>query len=331
MGGSHRRRSAMPTRSSALTLEELDTASWDEKVFAFAGLSPWRQNRIRIRMPNKVTIDQNDMRTDGRGNVLDMPSLVGRPCFGIITAVLRHGSTSDRWVARAKKMMPSRCGACKARLGCHRLASERILSSTELLRAFENWKNKGGRSMFASDKAYHAVKGSWTRLTQLVRTSPFSSVNDAVVAKYYTERRQEFLRKDRDRKKKERARARAAGIIDQELFDDIAIERDRRITRLGAAMHGPGAPRWMSKLHDHSCGLIANAWMGNVLLSLGGKKTNPSRIAQWMIDHGGNSGLGRDVLRQRVPDDLARARKLEKLVLPGASDPVWQPFTPPIN
>ena len=95
-----------------MKLRDLDLKSYNEKVRLFSQDKPWEAKRRRasngatreeriaqgeyktftVPMRNGADFGWYDVKTDSAGNVTSMPLLVGRPCFGIITARLRHGS-----------------------------------------------------------------------------------------------------------------------------------------------------------------------------------------------------------------------------------------------
>lgn len=333
-----------------MSLRDLDNKSYDGKIWLFSQLKPWQARRNRssigetneeriargryefytIPMRNQSDFGWYDVKTDKKGNVTSMPLLVGRPCFGIITARLRHGTLADTIIRRGKfaGTVPSRCGRCNVHDACHRLVDERITAKPVIADAVKNWANKGGRDIFKTQEAFHANRGSWTTLVQTVRNNVFTSVNDQAVAASWIAEEKARLERDRIRKAEERRKARRRGIIDFDLAKQAMVERNDRIVRLEHARKHASPPHWITKLNDQSSTIIADAWMTHYLLRAAKNITNPSSIATKMMKRGRYRHLAHGSLRARLKNDLARAIQLDLIILDGETLPIWKPFLP---
>lgn len=333
-----------------MNLRDLDTKSYDGKVWLFSGPKPLEGRRRRssvgetheeriakgdyesftIPMRNQGDFGWYDVKTDKKGNITSMPLLVGRPCFGIITARLRHGTLTDTTIRRGKfvRMVPSRCGRCNVHDACHRLVDERIKASSDIEEAVKVWSKKGGRNIFETQEAFHANRGCWTTLVQTVRNKVFTSVNDQAVAASWIAEEKARLEKDRIRKAEERRKARRRGVVDFDLAKQAMVERNDRIVRLEHARKHASPPHWITKLNDQSSTNIADAWMTHYLLRSAKNITNPSSIATKMMKRCRYRHLAHGSLRARLKNDLARAIQLEIIVLDGETSPIWKPFLP---
>lgn len=319
-----------------MTLQKLDALSYAGKINAFSAETPF-SHRKRISgnkyMSFKISMvrtefEPSEVITDGVGNVSAMPPLIGRPCFGIITAYLRHGSMEEIYVRRMRKTRPSRCGRCGVQRACHGLAKERIKSSPILIEKVAEWVKKGGRGMFKSDSQLRTGKGSWTSLTWNAASISFISSNDMVVMSHSQAKKIEIFAKDRERKRIARKKARQDGIVDADLVAQAIVERERRQMYLEAARKNSAAPHWIKRLPDGSAEKIADAWLTQYLLSVARRKTNPNRVASAMQFQNKYRSSNKDSLRARLAVDLPRVAVLERLALPGSTQPVWPAFRP---
>lgn len=320
-----------------MELRDLDLLSYAEKVWHFSSEKPWSARRGTPGQYKQVTIPMGSVEpffwlnvvTDRCGNVLSMPKLIGRPCFGIVTAYLRHGCMDPVFIRRQQKTGPSKCGRCRVQSACHNLAKDRIHSTPQLLAAYEKWKLGGGRKMFNSHLQLHANQGSFTAFVQLARTTIFTSSNDKVVADYYAKRDADMLEKDRIRKIAERRMSRKKGVVDRKLVEQSLEERNRRRALLDEATKHPSRPYWMSKLAPNSSSIIADAWLAQYLLSIAHRPITPGQVAKAMMSRKSYQNWNKNSLRSRLRKDLVRVAQLEALVLPGEQNPVWDKFDPP--
>lgn len=264
--------------------------------------------------------------TDGHGNITAMPELIGRPCFGIVTAFLRYGSKEPVRSKRLRSPVPSRCARCKAGSACGRVAKERIRALDLAHGVLRGWHNKGGRSVFASLAAMHDARSIWTRIVQAARTAQFTNSNDDIVRSYWDGLEARERARDARRKQVERRKARAEGVIDQDLMDQVVIERERRSLALTVARLAPRPLHWISKLDDRSANIVASAWAARYLVTAAKKKMSAGRVAKEIIERGWVSGLTEASLRQRLPRDFERVDTLEKQARAGTQ--IWEPFKP---
>ncbi len=305
----------------------LDLKSYDQKIWRFKDKEPYTHRKKRVSVRNDTPFDIKDVQITADGHIEKMPELVGKPCFGIITAYLRHGET-EVWSKIAKKMVPSRCGRCKVREACISVCNARIMAVPEIETAVIEWNRKGGRAIFATKASEHAARGCWTKLVQAARTHTFTSSNDAGLAALWAIEAEALKAKDAERKRKERKRARAAGIVDRELARAVIATRWERANLLNLARHVPGAPHWITKLADHSAELIASAWAARYLLKTRYKTVSAGKVAKFMEEHNWANGMAHDSLRARLVDDFKRIDAMEKRPIRVSGLMLWAPFDP---
>jgi hypothetical protein len=98
--------------AECLRLERLTHA---EKVQHWGTENPWDG----LKLPRDVpAIKTGHILVDPAGNIVKMPPLIGRPCFGQVTAFLRHGGHQPFWNPVAKEVdeQPVHALPCPGRL-----------------------------------------------------------------------------------------------------------------------------------------------------------------------------------------------------------------------
>lgn len=314
-----------------MSLMLLDLETYDQKIWRFKDKEPYTHRKRRVSVRNDTPFDIKDVQITADGHIEKMPELVGKPCFGIITAYLRHGSLDNVWHAGRKKEFASRCGRCLVQKACHFVCEARIEAVPEIRQRRNEWEAKGGISMFASGRRIRSGRSTWTPLVQAARTHPFTSTNDDGLAALWAIGAEALKAKDAERKRNERKRARAAGIVDRELVRAVVATRKERANLLNLARHVPGAPHWITKLADHSAELIASAWAARYLLKTRYKTVSAGKVAKFMAEHNWANGMAHDSLRARLVDDFKRIDALEKRPISVGGLVLWAPFDPNAN
>lgn len=307
-----------------LRLEQLTHA---EKLRHWASLKPWAGTRL----PREVTQVKIGRIFLERGKITKMQPLIGRPCFGQVTAVLRHGGHQPFWNARTRTMMNSRCMRCTVRPACEYVVDERLQVTPEIQQAHREWKRHGGReATWKSDGPTHAENCYRELLRLLTGTVQFSSVNDPIAVAYYEEILSDRRNKDQDRQCRRRLidrlkRARA-GEFDDEVIEVLHRHRIWRQFQHAAARQHEDGPRRLKQSPVNSSSFDAYVWLAKTRLTLQKKVPNDSNVAREMQSLGLELHRTHNALRDRVRRSLTRVALLERHQMPDRLEPVWPQF-----
>lgn len=309
------------SKSKPRDVRELDLLPYSAKVRHWnRDDDPWKPDEGAYRFKNS---DFPSLRTncDG-GHVLDMhPAVIGRPCYGIATALLRYRNAM-RAVPKRGLMPASRCHTCKLATRCKRLVDRRLAGHPVVKNAYEKWLLAGGQSSFNEPGWRSKLAGRrWSALVRALQDHPYESSNDAAVAAYYDRLDKDKLERDRRRKRRERIADLRAGEPDFNHLRDIKAAGNARLTRVVRAVRharkhaGPKALRQLSRasLID-----LRNVWMGRELIRLQGRQPKAAEIARWIAERGlRNESSNLDALATRVRKDLHRIKSFERLEFEG--------------
>jgi hypothetical protein len=301
-----------------MNVRDLDLMTYSEKTLHWMGhKNPWSPDGVplRFKQPLRSFTAMNE-----EGNVWHMPLLVGRPCYGIITALLRYKDAMKP--VKGKGMLPaSRCAtSCRLRESCERLVKERIKASPVIKAAHEDWLKAEGPSKFSAPQFETSAAGrSWKRLGLAAADAGFTSCNDATITEYYVNLDRESLVRDRQRKAADRERARKVGKIDGDHRADLEVASFDRLVALLEAMADPQAPRALSQLPVQSAQDLREVWLGREVLRAERKKCGARDIARWIIANGHRSDSATfEALCTRVSKDLQRIARFERTIWNGA-------------
>jgi hypothetical protein len=295
-----------------MTVRDLDLLTYQEKIDHWMGEQPWSPSGVSVRFKQAPTVFK--VSTDGDGNITRMPLLIGRPCFGIISAFLRFKDRSK--FVRGRGMLPdSRCAACNARIQCEKIIISRIKALPLLRQIYDEWLKADGPMIFMkSDGEGTRARTLLRRLCMVARSTPFTSVNDTVVASHYLEEDQIRLEKDRDRKAKERRKNQRSGILDERHTDDLKEAADRRRLIIIGASLGPNPVSGFKNLPQDSIWDMMEVWHGRETLKAEHTNHNAPSIARWIIANGmRNNCKNYASLATRVAKDLDRIFRFEKI------------------
>lgn len=312
--------------TSAAAILRLERMSHAEKLIHWGSKNPW----VGLRLPSKVThIPVSHVRIDNNGHITKMPKLIGRPCFGQVTAFLRHGGIQQTWIPRMKKWSNSRCMRCPVRTACEFVVNTRLNATPALRAAYQEWTSMGGRATtWQAAQPGIAMHRYRDLLRILDATVPFSSVNDKVAEAHYDQIEAARLKKDRIRNKRARARERdrkiQAGQFDDEVLGALNRERIWRRNEHRIARSHAGGPRRLNGTSSHFDALV---WLCKTRLELGGKAVNASSVAKELQLLGEEAERTHNALRSKVAGALGRVALLERTSLPGGSEPIWPKFT----
>lgn len=320
----------MPQPEMLDKIERLENMSFNEKLRHFNRKDPWDG----LQLPNTTAVPRSSVNLIG-GDVTRMPPLGGKPCFGNPIAWIAHGVIET--IQFKEVIGKTRCGRCKAREGCCRVAEERLNISTEVASAAQAFRAAGGAKAYHYETQRTDAAQALGRLERaLVAAGPFTSKNDTYAANWPRDEKRRVLDNDARRQREKRARdARRElkeHLVPEEIVSQLEHERTFRIVRFRWFAKSAGAPKTVTIDPDGTNAVFtADVWRAKTLLSIRATRTKSITayaIAGLMTDEGRNYGLEREVLRDRVTRALKRIAVLETRLLPEANGPVWPAFSP---
>jgi hypothetical protein len=270
-----------------------------------------------VPMPRKIVpFGFRDMRTDGVGNVLEMPLMVP-DCFGDIVTLIRWKrllpirtitSNKGRWSSKVE--IHSRCTTCKAAQGCISLGRERIASETIVSRAYELWQlieSKPGRPAYATLwlKFVETVADFWSWETMEVERAAF-------MAERATAKQEERKVAETLRKRNKRANARGTPVDPLTMGDPaLLLERTTRERALRTLIQtSPAPPRWRPMTAD-SAERISWVWYARqLLIRAGAGSPSAGRVAKVYASVVPFTELN-EALRSRMGADFKHIEALE--------------------
>lgn len=270
----------------------------------------------KVVMPRKIVpFAFCDMRTDGVGNVLEMPLSVP-DCFGDIVTILRWKRIQPiATVTSARKRfykveIYSRCSTCKAAQGCAALGRQRIASETNVRRGFETWQlleSRPGRISYTTLwlKFVETVAEFWQWETLEAERAVFK-IEKATAARDQ-KRVAEMLRKRRSR-----ADARCTPIDPTTTGDPaLLLERANRERALRILIQtSPAPPQWRSMTADSAERISAVWYARQLLIRADARSLSAGKIADVFASIVPFTELG-EALRARIGADLKHIRALE--------------------
>jgi hypothetical protein len=299
-----------------------------------AKIQHWSQEKPwdGLKLPKKLPfIKSGHIQLDAAGNISRMPPLIGRPCFGQVTAYLRHGGHQPFWNPKVGQWMNSRCMRCPVRDACEYVCEERLRVTPAIEKAYREWRANGGRNSTWSKPSGSMARIKYRDLLDLLKTTvAFSNSNDEIAIAHCEKVIEDRRIKDRDRKWKNRLRAQLesarAGEFDADVVDVLTRQRIwRQVQHMQARAH-PNGPMQLKRVPDDASLFDSHAWVAKTMLELRGAAVNASSIATVMQSQGFDALRSQNALRDRVRRALTRIALLERLHLPGRSEPVWPAF-----
>ena len=304
------------------------TTSYADDVRKWSGHEPWK-GRPNLKHTTSFTVA--DVVTDGSGNIIDMPVLLHKPCFGRPEVFLRHGATEQKFTAANGEEVVSltrcdRCALVGVRAACESVVMERVAADPIISAAFDDWSEQ--TELHPTERSYTGPIGRyWTTFREAVAArGPFDSVNDAAVAAHEAGLEEGRRQAARIKKRNQRATRQYNGQAPTDDFILAALaERKRRYNVLADLTGDPSAPRFAAKLPLHGCEITADVWLGDLLLRQVGRLAGAADIARWLVKNRRTHGVAMGRLRVRVYDDLRRVSQLEATEHGPA---IWAAFDP---
>lgn len=303
------------------TIRDLDLLTYEEKLRHWTKEDPWKpegEDGSRFRFsktpPKGLAVSHTG------GDLRIRPAIIGRPCFGILTAFYRFRGAMKRvkggWVAS------TRCGEhCPFFQDCEKAITWRINSSPEIKRAMNVWLQQHGPTRMArSDKDGRSM-ASWRTLCRTALSVPFTSSNDESVKRYYDELDERQRAEDQRRKQAERKRARQRGAVDDDYLKDLMRAQCQRAERLVAAVNDArrnGMPKKLAQLPNDSVRELLDVWLGRELLIARRVRPSKMEVARWIMDSGrSNRSANLKALGSRVGKDFQRLDEFASLMWQG--------------
>lgn len=307
-------------------------SSFESEVHHWGSKDPWG---ARVRLPPiKHKIKISDVITDKSGNVLVMPALIGRPCFGRIETFLRQAKPAeDKKIVRGNREVATRtkCMGCGVRLACKALVAERIKSSPTITDAVLAWHRDSIKHH--GKRVYTGPTGRlWTKvLFAVVGNGRFDSSNDDVVREAMDTAYDRLKEKWRLDKRRQRKSDINAGLMDHFTLECVVEERDNRFRTLLDFCKSPAAPPDMQRWNAATCSLVADAWLAITSLKAERRKSGSTAAARWLIANDRSNGRGERALITRVGQDMKKLHRVETLRVWGSFDPLGARYDAELN
>lgn len=347
-------------------MKKLISLSYSDKVLHWSREYPTIKG---FRIDNKTSIAINQVILDNSGNIIRIPELLNKPCFGIPTAWLRHGRQKAIFNNSTKQYEHnSRCDICKVNPACKKVIRSRIRftyahksTSTEKLK---DWVFALGLKPGGFDNALKELReGTWTKIVHDLQSFDFSSVNDQIALDHSQKalidsRVAAELNRKRDLRRRWKAKPlknvikttqpispssktanpakksqKAPELANRHdlnnLYGWLDEGREQRQAILIALQGAGGLPKYLSRLRPGFIDRYGAAWWGRELCRFRGWTINPSAVANAVEEHNRFPGQSQATLRQTFKDDLARIAKLEKVSAQNGGAAIWQRISLP--
>lgn len=303
-------------------------------VMIWGNQSPWKQ--LAPRLNHATRFRPEDVVTDGKGNILSMPTLERKPCFARPEAVFRHGKRKKKIPIRGGKIVYStnhQCGSCPADVheACVRIAYERVRSDQSMSQSFCAWWDHCKQHCNGMPTCTGSASQLWGDFKRAIANrGPFANSNDAAVLDLQQQKqnaqREQWKQQKRRQRQFARERAQQAQQLPSEQFVcNVIEERDCRANALLAVLGQSGQPPSRAKVpsdkRESTATITANAWALRTILTASGRNAQPGTVARLMTEHNLGAGVPGPTLKERIKRDLKRADECEK-------DGLWKRFDP---
>ena len=309
------------------------TITYHNEVMRAGNRKPWES---WPRLSHKDVIAPSDVELDREGNILKMPVLHRKPCFGRPETFIRHGDRVRLAKNHYGKMVQStshQCGSCPLLTwqSCGKVVVRRVQGNTALHVAYGLWVEDcrvrhGGTPTFTGESGK-----PWGNFKKAIAArGPFSNDNERVLAIANAALAEIKRKKWQAAKAVQRQRARESKKADRQapslqFVENVRDECDRRRRQLemvlGDPKQHPSRSRVPAAKRPTTAAITANAWGVRELLRECCLPDGSGVIARKMVEHGLNEGLRLPTLKARLPADLERGAQCER-------DGIWESFDP---
>lgn len=308
-----------------------------DEVRRYGGQNP-RSDRngkfTNVRHIGNISTEQ--VVTDGAGNIVSMPLLKKKPCFGRPERLLRGLFGKKTWVDDKGERHPGHtpCYSCEKQtpntfLACHDVIAERIASSSSIESSCHRWfdetEDRFGPACFSgkNGKVWHDF------LSAIENHGGWTSVNDVQVKlnAIAADKKEKKQRADKAKARRQIDKKRRQGLASPPSPEFIAAldkERDRRAVELKSLRHMQGNnPRdmlWITSTPDTTWDRVADVWRAREILRHRGKGWKKKDIAEMLSQMPAYIMKKSASLQARVSEDLGRIKKLEN---DSEGEPMW--------
>lgn len=329
--------------SNQVTLNKRE--EYRTEVNNYGGAKP----KFRGKNKNVIDFEWDKISTDGKGNVLSMPLLPDKECFGKVEYVLRHGTKSPEPKPIKGRMIDieTRCTRClkktpNTHASCNSLVRERITQNPKIELALKEWhadvkiqkQNPNRYDPIHTDPTRKFVGdilgAKWTAFKiAIIDHGRFTNANDEELKHEFerTEiaRRREDARRQRLARELKRAELKMQGRPPSKEFQEAAwMTCKLRTEQLKLARKIPGISFKISKMTDSGCELVSYAWYYKLFCEQMGKPCKAGSMARWLIDEGMCGNRSYATLKSRLGDDIKKAEMIDAAVY----GDIWPEFDP---
>ena len=263
------------------------------------------------------------------GNVTRLPPIGGRPCFGNPIAWIVHGTAPAKW-ARGR-LVPTRCGRCKAREGCGKVSEDRLNVQQDVAQAAGSFRSAGGKEALNSPEPQNARRALGQLIQALENHVPFTSINDDYADAWCDVERErirnascERKRRQRDQDARKQLRQHKVPKLLQNRLEREAVFRRIRYSQYRDSGFAPKAVTVDPTAENQK--FTTDVWLSLETLRIMKAKQTAYSIASHLIAVGKHYGLDHSVLRDRVLKALRRINLLETTPFPNSAEKVWPRF-----
>lgn len=313
-----------------------------DEVRKFGGPKPYEGDEGRTNLSHEVKFFPADVKTDGKGNIIDMPLLTRKPCFGRPERHFRAMPDNQRAAAlenpSLRDMMlfipgGTPCERCPVYDACETVVFERIDSVPELGTRLNEWAQASDPLQGEKRFVISPARETWAAfLEAIISGGGWSSVNDARVAAAVHEAKE---KRDENRRTAARRKRQANGrrhpssppsTIDDRLTHAIDQESDRRRALLLDMISCKSAPKPIRNLNVEKCQRLIDVWKAQASLAVAGHQASRTRdIVAWLKQHAPIEGVQEQSLPTIVSRAIERISALKKEV---KGIYIWAPFCP---
>jgi len=306
------------------------------EIDRYAGPLPFKDaagNRVNLKAG--PSLHHGAVKTDGAGNVIDMPLVTGKPCFGRPERFIR--GAEDQAVPpftgrnNTPKLRKTRCERCNLVNECAELVTERLDSAPAAGAAYIEWdelardlpplrkfKGKECNCLWLRFQASLKAHGGWSNCNDF-------NVHVDRIARSEASKRAAAAHKRKKRSEERDARMLASCTLAAATITALSLERDHRRDLLLRLRANDRSPAFLRKMTDVTCERTADVWWAKAVLLTKNLPVNGPAIAEMLINHQRCWNLSPTSMLSRISEALRRLKRLEQHE---ASAAIWPAFTP---
>lgn len=296
-----------------------------------------RSDGSNVYLRHSTVFTSDDVKTDGKGNVIDMPLLENKPCFGRPERYIRQSSLDIKFFRSSEGgIVPceTRCCRCDRRVqnACEDLVFERLESDTIIGKAIDDFLYSIGK--FPDRVWTHKNRKLWRKFLDAVRDhGGWSNVNDERIPLAKLERRILQVKKRRESAALKRRSKRLSGnnplsirgqIRRTSFLDQLDMEAQRRLEILLRLRDWSSSPLKLKRLPEERCRMTVEVWKQIEYAKFCRVRLTGKDIACRLLRHGAYAGQPAS-MAARVSEARQRIQWLED---DRSGSAVWMKFNP---